>query len=253
MGTCVDSCSKGCSVCQGSCGGGCGPCGRQCTNGCGDGCGGRCGTTCNKGCSTCSGTCGNGCGTCGNVCSKGCGDGCDTSCGTTCNKGCAKTCNSNCSDSCKSQCKGYCKGSCTNGCAKRCTVTTSIPPITSYWAWSFGINKGDAFKLTAQEWKRFLNYINSVRYNTGDGTYSFDTSEINTGKNFKSTLFNKAREIIGTTTNHGALPNTGEKGKPIYGENHFGKIRDSINTAAESVYNQGSPNSGDWGQQTDGT
>lgn len=107
--------------------------------------------------------------------------------------------------------------------------------------------------MTAQEWKRFLNYINSVRYNTGDGTYSFDTSEINTGKNFKSTLFNKAREIIGTTTNHGTLPNTGEKGKPIYGENHFGKIRDSINTAAESVYNQGSPNSGDWGQQTDGT
>ena len=107
--------------------------------------------------------------------------------------------------------------------------------------------------MTAQEWKRFLNYINSVRYNTGDGTYSFDTSEINTGKNFKSTLFNKAREIIGTTTSHGTLPNIGEKGKPIYGENHFGKIRDSINTAAESVYNQGSPNSGDWGQQTDGT
>ena len=107
--------------------------------------------------------------------------------------------------------------------------------------------------MTAQEWKRFLNYINSVRYNTGDGTYSFDTSEIAPGKNFKSKLFNKAREIIETTTNHGTLPNTGEKGKPIYGENHFGKIRDSINTAAESVYNQGDPNSGDWGQQTDGT
>ena len=66
-------------------------------------------------------------------------------------------------------------------------------------------------------------------------------------------FFNKAREIIETTTNHGTLPNTGEKDKPIYGKKHFGRIRDSINIAAESVYNQGDPNSGDWGQQTDGT
>ena len=168
----------------------------------------------------------------------------------TCKDTCKDTCLTTCLNYCKGTCINYCLGTCKGKCAKRCQSTSNVPPVLYYWSWSFGTNSGDTFSLTASEWKSYLNYINLVRYNTGDGIVNFNTSDIQTGKNFTSSIFNEARNALNGTTSHGTLPDVAYTGKTIYGQGHFNRAKTSINDAAAEVYGQGEPNKDDYGQQT---
>ena len=241
--TCGNSCSSGnCTgTCKRSCTGGCN---LLCTGTCKGSCSVNCGEDCSSGCKgDCSGTCKNSCkGTCEGSCSDGCY--------STCKDTCKDTCLTTCLNYCKGTCVNYCSGTCKGKCAKRCQSISNVPPVLYYWSWSFGTNSGDTFSLTASEWKSYLNYINLVRYNTGDGIVNFNTSDIQTGKNFTSSIFNDARNALNGTTSHGTLPDIAYTGKTIYGQSHFDRAKTSINDAAAKVYGQGEPNKDDYGQQT---
>ena len=110
--------------------------------------------------------------------------------------------------------------------------TANIRPLGYNWEWSFSIDSGDPVVLTADEWKRFLAFINSARENVGNTTVTFDMSNISKGKRFTYTMFNAARSAISTATGHGTLPDAASQYGRIMGEAHFGRARDSINKVA---------------------
>lgn len=130
-------------------------------------------------------------------------------------------------------------------------ASSNITPIYSYWEWSFGTGRGDVFGLTASEWLSFLNYINKVRYNAGNGMVSFDTSGVVSDYPLTDILFNAARSAINGTSAHGTLPNVAVKQEDVLGTEHFDRAKTSINSAASAVWGQGDPKPEDYGRQTD--
>jgi len=130
-------------------------------------------------------------------------------------------------------------------------ASANITPVYSYWSWSFSTESGSLFGLTASEWISFLNYINKVRYNAGNGMVDFDTSGVVTDYPLTASIFNAARSAISGTNNHGTLPDTGTQRDEILGTGHFDRAKTSINTAAQAVWGQGDPKQEDYGRQTD--
>lgn len=93
--------------------------------------------------------------------------------------------------------------------------------------WNTPKTSGGNFNITATEWNRFLNAINSARVGKGLTAYNFTYAS--KGGDFYAYMFNQAVQAISAMNPSISPPSTRSSGDEIYAS-YFNRLRDSLNS-----------------------
>lgn len=93
--------------------------------------------------------------------------------------------------------------------------------------WDTTKTSGGSFNITATEWNRFLDAINSAR--AGKGLTAYNFTYATRGGVFYAYMFNQAVQAISAMNPSVALPSTRSSGDTIYAS-YFNQLRDSLNS-----------------------
>lgn len=93
--------------------------------------------------------------------------------------------------------------------------------------WDTPKTSGGNFNITATEWNRFLNAINSARVGKGLTAYNFTYAS--KGGDFYAYMFNQAVQAISAMNPSISPPSTRSSGDEIYAS-YFNRLRDSLNS-----------------------
>lgn len=93
--------------------------------------------------------------------------------------------------------------------------------------WDTPKTSGGGFNITAAEWNRFLDAINSAR--AGKGLTAYNFTYASKGGDFYAYMFNQAVQAISAMNPPISPPSTRSSGDEIYAS-YFNRLRDSLNS-----------------------
>lgn len=109
------------------------------------------------------------------------------------------------------------------------TQSASPPssPSSANFEWDTPKTSGVSFNITATEWNRFLDAINSAR--AGKGLTAYNFTYATQGSDFYAYMFNQAVQAISAMNPPISPPNTRSSGDEIYAS-YLNRLRDSLNS-----------------------